>query len=193
MSWQVFKLKEGEHGFRVVGYGVTLDGELWQGGAMKNDPYWGLKALEHPACRPRVLRSWKVAAPRYVSGLVNVGADRRFLRFEARDAAPFVLRFQQYVPAELIAALKIAFAGPDRKEITDEVPPADPVLDPPGAPERHLPRRPVGGEDRQPPEDGQHPGDQRLEEGRQVARPKPKPRKKGRKAHVRRTRKQADS
>ena len=180
-AWQVNRHKYGEKAFVLVGMGMTLRGEVWRG-AMKDDTYYGIKALEHPQARERVVHNWTSPLRRQVGATVNTGADRRFVILEAPDAAQVVLRFDQTVPAELIRDIRVAFAGPqarakaqgDRHEVDDP----EAVLDPPLPPGGH---RPGLDEDpaREAPEARHRPRRQGLE---QVAKP-PKP--KRRKTHAR--------
>lgn len=141
-KWQVNRHKYDEKIFVLVGMGVTLRGEVWRG-AMRDDCYWGIKALEHPQARERVVHNWTSPMRRQVGAVPNTGSDRRFVFLEAPDAAQVVLRFDKPVPTELIRDIRIAFAGPqaraNQKETADEVQLPEAVLDPPLAPGGHRP------------------------------------------------------
>lgn len=142
MNWQVNRHKYGEKVFVLVGLGMTLRGEVWRG-AMRDDTYWGIKALELPQARERVIHNWTSPLRRLVDTAPNTGADRRFVFLEAPDAAQVVLRFDKPVPMELIRDLRISFAGPQarvkQKETVHEVQPPEAVLDPPLPPGGHRP------------------------------------------------------
>lgn len=185
-TWQVNRHKYGEKAFVLVGMGMMLRGEVWRG-SMKDDVYFGVKALEHPQARERVIHNWTSPLRRQVGTVPNTGADRRFVILEAPDAAQVVLRFDQTIPTELIRDIRIAFAGPQaraRKETADEVRTREAVLDPPLPPGGH---RPGLDEDpaRKAPEARHGAGGQGLEE----VRPKKKGQtKKRRKTNVRSSR-----
>lgn len=179
MSWEVYKLKLGEKRFLLVGNGLRFHGEVWQG-AQKGDVFWGLKAMEIPACRARLLHSWRIETPYFYSGQKNRGQDRRYLRFVSSTTGPFVLRFEETVTAELLDDLRTAFSAPHvRKEVRDEKHAGEAELDPAGAAEGRGAGGSVEGEDRNPAGHGSHPGAGRLEKGRKVTRRK-KPTKKRR-------------
>jgi hypothetical protein len=175
-AWQVNRHKYGEKAFILVGMGMMLRGEVWRG-AMTSDVYYGIKALEHPQARERVVHNWTSPMRRQVGTVPNTGADRRFVFLEAPDAAQVVLRFDKPVPTELIRDFRIAFAGPqaraNQKETADEVQPPEAVLDPSLPPGGHRP-----GLDEDPAREASEarygPGRSGLEK---VTKP-PKPRKK---------------
>lgn len=150
MSWEVLRLKRNERAFIIRGHGFVLHGEVWRG-AMKGDVYWGLKALESPTLAAWLRQRWRVAAPRRFASEDNTGVNRKYIEFEPlASGAPFALRFQEYVPTELLQSLRAAFGGASQKEPEDEEHAGAAVLD---SPEGALGRgagRPVEGEDRQP-------------------------------------------
>lgn len=160
-GWQVFKHHEGERRFLLVGYGMRISGEVWRG-AMRNDTFWGVKGLEHPQARQRVLNNWKVVRRRKIDG-VSVEEAGRLVFLESPRSAQVVLRFSQTVPSELLAALREAFEGPTRKEPEREEHVPEAQLDPPLPPGGHRP-----GFDEDPAREAaqarQHPGIQGLEE-----------------------------
>lgn len=110
MNWRVTKIKEGELGFRLVGDGQAWHGRVHQG-AMKRDVFWGLKALEYHGCREKVAHPWEIRVPKVYLGQDNAGPHRRYLCFFAPEAAPFVLRFEEYVTPLLLSALREAYSG----------------------------------------------------------------------------------
>ena len=173
-AWQVFRHKYGEKRFSLVGMGMTLVGEVWRG-AMKDDIYFGIKGLEHPQARQRVLNNWRVVRRRKIDG-VSVEEAGRLVFLESPRSAQVVLRFSQTVPSELLAALREAFEGPIRKEPEREEHDSEAQLDPPLPPGGY---RPGLDEDpaREAAEARQHPGDQGLARKRKV---KPKRRERGR-------------
>ena len=192
-SWQVVKLKEGEAGFQLVGDGQRFHGRVHQG-LMKGDTFWGLKALEYPACRERVIHAWEIKVPRVYGGQYdNTGAGRKFLCFFAPGAPSFTLRFEEYVTPLLLSALREAYSGragvlkrQHEKESGHEESEREAV-------ERSAQAGADGGQGRSDDRAGdapgheQDPGDQRLEERRQVTR-KPKAKAKKRTAPKRRAR-----
>ena len=175
-AWQVNRHKYGEKVFVLVGMGMTLRGEVWRG-SMKGDTFWGIKALEHPQARERVVHNWKSPHRHKIGTVLNSGTERRFVVLEAPDAAQVVLRFDKPVPTELIRDFRIAFAGPqarateqgDRHEVDDPEAVLDPSL-PPGG------HRPGQGDDpdREAAQDRRRP---RLEGLEQVSKP-PKPKRR---------------
>jgi hypothetical protein len=140
--WQVNRHKYGEKAFILVGMGMMLRGEVWRG-AMRDDTFWGIKALEHPQARERVVHNWTSPLRRQVGTVPNTGTDRRFVFLEAPDAAQVVLRFDQTIPTELIRDIRIAFAGPqaraNQKETADEVQRPEAIQHPPLPPGGHRP------------------------------------------------------
>lgn len=139
-GWQVFKHHEGERRFLLVGYGMRISGEVWRG-AMKNDVFWGIKGLEHPQARQRVLNNWRVVRRRKIGG-VSVEEAGRLVFLESPRSAQVVLRFSQTVPSELLVALREAFEGPPqptRKEPDREESLPEAQLDPPLPPDGYRP------------------------------------------------------
>lgn len=174
-AWQVNRHKYGEKAFVLVGMGMMLRGEVWRG-SMKDDVYFGIKALEHPQARERVVHNWTSPLRRRVGAVPNTGADRRFVILEAPDAAQVVLRFDQTIPTELIRDIRIAFAGPQaraRKETAHEVQCTDPVLDPSLPPGGHRP-----GINEDPAREAPEARRRARVEGLEKVTPPPKPRKK---------------
>lgn len=174
MSWLVAKQKEGEPGFQLVGDGQRFHGRVHQG-AMRADVFWGLKALEYPACREKVVHAWEIKAPRLYAGHDNAGPGRRFLCFWAPGAASFVLAFEEYVTPALLLALRQAYSGVaktlhlPKEEKDHEDSHGEAVVDPAGArPERG---QGDGGERAgHPAGHEQDPGNPGLEGRRQVVR-----------------------
>lgn len=159
MSWQVYRLKEGEKKFILVGCGYRLSGEVWRG-AMKGDVFWGLKALESPVLASRLLRRWRVAAPRRFASEDNTGLSRKYVEFlPLAFGASFALRFAEYVPSELLRDLKVAFGGigTARKEPDHEESPRAALQHSPEAAGGRGTRRHVQRQDRQPARSRQDP------------------------------------
>ncbi len=121
-SWTLYRLREGERTFDVVGNGLSLEGYLWEG-AMKGDILHGLRALELPMAGRDVVNAYATHVPRQApDGSVNLVPHRNFVIFESSTAPRFVLRFSENVPKELLDALRQAFRGPQilTQEVEDE-------------------------------------------------------------------------
>lgn len=108
-GWRVFNLALGRNHFILASAGLTYHGEVWQG-SMTGEVFWGLKALQYGAhAQAKILRAWKISTPMRLSALANTGPNRHFIRMERARGGAVVLRFQEIVSADLVAALKAAF------------------------------------------------------------------------------------
>jgi hypothetical protein len=122
VSWQLYRLQEGQRSFEIVGNGLSWDVDVWEG-AMKGDVLHGLRALELPMAGRDLVNAYDTYVPRQApDGSVNLVPNRCFVVFESQTAPRFVLRFSENVPKELLDALRQAFRGPQilTQEVEDE-------------------------------------------------------------------------